>query len=80
LYDQLYVIGGLNDDESMPMAQAYDPIANTWTRKADMRNQREHSPVAGKIRNAAGLLQIIIVGGFDNSQGEDVTETEKYTP
>lgn len=80
LYDQLYVIGGLNDDESMPMAQAYDPIANTWTRKADMRSQREHSPVAGKIRNAAGLLQIIVVGGYDNSQGEDVTETEKYTP
>ena len=80
LHDQLYVIGGLNDDEAQASAIAYDPITNSWTDRARMRNQREHSPAAGKVKNAEGLLQIVIVGGRDTNTGEDVVETEKYTP
>ncbi len=80
LHDQLYVIGGLNDDEAIGGAMAYDPVTNSWTDKARMRNQREHSPTAGKVKNSAGLLQIVVVGGRDTNTQEDVVETEKFTP
>ena len=76
---KLYVIGGLNDDESMPITEAYDPIANKWVNKTFMHFSREN-PAAGKVKNGAGQLQILVVGGFSNDPGEYVSVSEAFTP
>lgn len=76
---RLYVVGGLNDDESFPGMLAYHPATNTWERKATMRYSREW-PAAGKAKNAAGQLQILVAGGFSNDFGDYVTVIEAYAP
>ena len=77
---QLYVIGGGNDDGSLSDVTTYDPATNSWSSKAPMLHEREGRPVAGKVKNAAGQLQIVVVGGFDGFLGETVTQTEVFTP
>ena len=78
---KLYVIGGRNDDNAEKGTLAYDPVTNTWDRdKADMRFAREH-PAVGKVKNAAGVLQIFAAGGLDTDPSVDlVTDSEAYTP
>jgi N-acetylneuraminic acid mutarotase len=77
---QLFIIGGGNDDGSLSSVDAYDPTTNAWVGKASMTHEREGRPVAGKVKNAAGQLQIVVVGGFDGLYGEIVTQTEVFTP
>ena len=76
---KLYVIGGRNDDNSMDVTLAYDPVLNAWEDKAPMARHR-NNPAAGKVKDAAGVLQILVVGGGDSQTGDDVTDTEAYTP
>src|SRR6185312_5023576 len=74
--NQLFAIGGGDDDGSLSQVTAYDPIANAWSDKAPMPRVREGRPVAGKVKNGAGQLQIVVVGGFDGFVGEVVTQTD----
>ena len=79
LNKQLHVIGGRNDDESESRTFAYNRVSNVWIGKASIGVSREN-PAAGKVKNAAGVLQIVLVGGFSNDQGEYVTATQAFTP
>jgi N-acetylneuraminic acid mutarotase len=76
---KLYVIGGRSDDNSRYSTLAYDPVLNAWEDKAPMARARTY-PAAGKVKDAAGVLQILVVGGTDSWTGDDVTDTEAYTP
>lgn len=75
--NKLYVVGGTNYDEDFKSTYAYDPVSNSWTEKASMRSSRSWG-AAGKIKNAAGQLQILMVGGSSNSAYP--APTEAYTP
>lgn len=77
---KLWVIGGNNDDESMPLTFAYDPVTNRWISKASMQNTRQSGPIAGKVRNAAGQFRMVVTGGFSNDTGEILSATEMYAP
>lgn len=79
LHDQLYAIGGSNDDNEESAVLAYDPIANTWINKTFMRYARDGA-VAGKVRNPAGRPQIVVAGGFSLQSEGDVSQTEVYAP
>lgn len=57
-----------------------DAPANAWFGRASMAHDREGRPVAGKVKNAAGQLQIVVVGGFDGFIGEVVTQTGVFPP
>jgi N-acetylneuraminic acid mutarotase len=78
LNQQLFVMGGRNDDDFLEGTRAYNPVTNTWTSKAPMPFARDHGLIAGKVKNAAGQLQIIVVGG-DNFAA-DLETANIYTP
>lgn len=86
---QLYLISGRKSTEPMvkqevPWVFAYDPVANAWTRKADIQSNRRGA-VAGKAKGAAGKFQIIVAGGVERDQDPEVDPTfiaksEAFTP
>ena len=78
---KLYVIGGRSGDDAEKGTLAYDPVTNSWDfNKADMNFFRER-PAVGKVKNAAGVLQIFVAGGLDTDPFVDlVTDSEAYTP
>ena len=79
--NQLWVIGGKKDDETSSLPQAYDPITNSWTRKALMHYERERRPVVGTVKNAAGQSRIVVVGGFSGGTPDGLlSATEMYAP
>ena len=89
LYGQLYLIGGRQSTEPMekqevPFVFAYDPVANAWTRKADMASGRRGA-VAGTAKTAPGPFRILVAAGAERDQDpeEDPTffaKTEAFTP
>ena len=76
---KLWVMGGSNDDETMSLVAAYDPVTNKWLSKIPMQNYRRSRPIGGTVRNAAGLARIVVTGGLDET-GEIVSVTEMYAP
>lgn len=89
LYGQLYLIGGRKSTEPMtkqevPWVFAYDPVANAWTRKADMASSRRGA-VAGTAKTAPGPFRILVAGGAERDPDPDVdptfiAKTEAFTP
>jgi N-acetylneuraminic acid mutarotase len=80
LNGQLYSIGGENDDDVGDAVITYNAATNVWTwgEKAWLRTSRALG-ATGKVKNAAGVLQLILVGGFDQ-EGEPHPTTEAFTP
>jgi N-acetylneuraminic acid mutarotase len=73
---RLYAMGGHDDDDNIASeTSAYDPVTKTWIEKASMQENRDGA-VAGTVRNAAGLLRIIVAGGEESGN----PKTEMYTP
>ena len=89
LYGQLYLMGGRESTEPMekqevPFVFAYDPIANAWTRKADMLSGRRGA-TAGTAKTAPGPFRILVAGGGERDQDPDqdptfFAKTEAFTP
>ena len=85
LSNRLFVIGGMHtdcefDDAHHWETHAYDPATNRWTRMASLARTRTHMGV-GKVRNAAGRLQIIVTGGHSGFDGDEILRTtEAFTP
>ena len=76
LNKRLYLIGGVHDDAEddavyLRTTFAYDPATNIWSKKADM-NVRRGKAVAGKVKNGAGVLQVVVTGG-NTSDFKNVT-------
>jgi N-acetylneuraminic acid mutarotase len=64
--------------EARSFTVAYDPIANRWTRKTAPEIPRSYA-AAGKVKNAAGRIQIVVVGGQHAATGELNGVTAAYT-
>lgn len=86
LSNRLHLIGGVhilgdNDPAWSAETHAYDPATNRWTKRASLARTRADMGV-GKVKNAAGRLQIIVTGGeADPFDGEDIVRTtEVFTP
>jgi N-acetylneuraminic acid mutarotase len=89
LYGQLYLIGGRKSTEPMekqevPWVFAYDPVANAWTRKADIGSLRRGA-AAGTAKTGSGPFRILVAGGAERDQDPDVdptfiAKTEAFTP
>jgi N-acetylneuraminic acid mutarotase len=86
---ELYLIGGRHATEGPGPQQsrwvfAYNPVANAWTRKADIPTTREGA-VARKALGAGGKSQIVVAGGLFRDQDPEgdptfVAETEAFIP
>lgn len=85
LSNKLFVIGGTHtdcefDDVLHADTHAYDPATNRWTRMASLARTREDMGV-GKVKNAAGKLQLIVTGGASGFEGDEIVRTtEAFTP
>ncbi|MHC4534121.1 MAG: Kelch repeat-containing protein [Planctomycetota bacterium] len=62
---RIYVFGGSTsepDDEVLSSVEEYDPVTNTWTRKADMLTGRTNMIGSSAVVNG----KIYVIGGDDN--------------
>lgn len=53
----VYLLGGTHAGETLARVDAFDPVANAWTRRADMRTARSHfaaAALAGRIYALGG--------------------------
>jgi hypothetical protein len=74
-----YAIGGANSSNpALRRVEAYNVAAATWSTKTPMPTAREDL-AAGTVKNAAGVLQILAVSGYNNAAG-DLAVNEAYTP
>ena len=85
LSNRLYLIGGTHtdcefDDALSAETHAYDPATNRWSKKASLARTREDMGV-GKVKNAAGKLQLVVTGGASGFEGDEIVRTtEAFTP
>jgi N-acetylneuraminic acid mutarotase len=76
--NQLYVVGGTDDNTLFDLLEVYDPSTNTWSAKTPMPTPRM-GLAAATVRDRAGVARILAVGGGDNTVGVLATN-ESYTP
>jgi N-acetylneuraminic acid mutarotase len=81
---KLFVIGGDQLDANIARVRAYDPATNAWTEKQALPAPRQYA-TSGKAKNAAGTLQLVVVGGSFRTPSPDddnvlYRETVAYTP
>lgn len=72
--DKIYIIGGFSGDGPVSSVDQYDPVTDTWTSRAPMREARwAHSAdvVDGKI---------YVMGGCLTASGDASTSMEVYDP
>ena len=85
LNQQLYAVAPLAVDSEGEFYYpgwvfAYSPAMNKWSKKATMGVRRSDLAV-GKVKNAAGVVQIIATGGWYQDEEPYVTRaTEAFTP
>ena len=79
LNQQLYVIGGSSGEGYSRTVFAYNPVTNSWSKKADMIRRRLWHTV-GKVKDGAGVLQIIATGGWSDGSPSIIRQTEAFTP
>jgi N-acetylneuraminic acid mutarotase len=73
---KLYVAGGFDDsgDQWLDYLHVYDPVSNTWTRKASMPIRR-----TGAI-GASGAGRFFVIGGNIPEEGMVTRRVDAYTP
>ena len=79
LGDKVYILGGDDGSTVFDIVEAYDPIADVWTTRAPLLMARSRHG-AGVIRNAAGGLRLLALGGGDRGVVGLLATVEAYTP
>jgi N-acetylneuraminic acid mutarotase len=72
--ETLYVMGGVDSENTLSSTLAYHPVTNEWTQKASMPTAREH------LTSAVVDGKLYVIGGRTNGMAFNVDANEVYDP